>query len=128
MGRADYHESGDWNAACYECGRKRKASDLIKHWQGYYVCPEHWEPRHPQDFVRAVPDIQAPPWTQDQNDVFIGFCTADGISSFCDLAVADCAVCDLITIWTPAPYVPPPPYTGAISGLATVGLAVIGKP
>lgn len=64
MGRADYLALGDWNAVCYECGRKRKASTLRKHWQGYYVCPEHWEPRQPQDFVRAQADIQTPPWTQ----------------------------------------------------------------
>lgn len=63
-GRADYLALGDWNAVCFQCGRKRKASELKKHWQGYYVCPEHWEPRQPQDFVRSVPDVQTPPWTQ----------------------------------------------------------------
>lgn len=63
-GRADYWAPGDWNAQCYECGRKRKASMLKKHWQGYYVCPEHWEPRQPQDFARGVPDNQTPPWVQ----------------------------------------------------------------
>lgn len=69
-GRADYLELGSWNAVCYECGRKRKASMLVKHWQGYYVCPEHNEPRQPQDFVRSVPDVQTPPWTQPAADVF----------------------------------------------------------
>ena len=63
-GRADYLELGSWNTVCFECGRKRKAADLKRHWQGYYVCPEHWEPRHPQDFVRALPDTQTPPWVQ----------------------------------------------------------------
>lgn len=63
-GRADYLALGDWNAVCYECGRKRKASTMKRHWQGYYVCPEHWEPRQPQDFVRSVPDVITPPWTQ----------------------------------------------------------------
>jgi len=63
-GRADFLSLGDWNTVCYECGRKRKASTLRRHWQGYYVCPEHWEPRHPQDFVRGIQDIQTPPWTQ----------------------------------------------------------------
>lgn len=71
MGQADYLALGDWNAVCYECGRKRKASTLRKHWQGYFVCPEHWEPRQPQDFVRAQADIQTPPWTQPMPaDVF----------------------------------------------------------
>jgi len=63
-GRADYLALGDWNVVCYECGRKRKASYMKRHWQGYYVCPEHWEVRHPQDFVRGVADVQTPPWTQ----------------------------------------------------------------
>jgi len=70
-GRADYLALGDWNAVCYQCGRKRKASQLKRYWQGYYVCPEHWEIRQPQDFVRAVPDVQTPPWTQPMpGDVF----------------------------------------------------------
>lgn len=64
MGRADYLELGGWNAVCYQCGRKRKASMLVRNWQGYYVCPEHNEPRQPQDFVRSVPDVQTPPWVQ----------------------------------------------------------------
>lgn len=64
IGRADFWAPGDWNTVCYECGRKRKASELRKHWQGYYVCPEHWEARQPQDFVRAIPDNQLPPWVQ----------------------------------------------------------------
>ena len=63
-GRADHLELGDWNAQCYQCGRKRKASTLMRHWQGYWVCPEHWEARHPQDFVRGIPDVVTPPWTQ----------------------------------------------------------------
>ena len=63
-GPNDYYASGDWNAICYECGRKFKASQLKRHWQGYYVCTKHWEPRQPQDFVRGVQDVQTPPWAQ----------------------------------------------------------------
>lgn len=64
MGRADYLLLGDWNTVCYQCGWKRKASTMVRNWQGYYVCPEHNEPRQPQDFVRSVNDVQTPPWTQ----------------------------------------------------------------
>ncbi len=63
-GRADYLELGDWNVVCYDCGRKRKASTMVRQWQGFYVCPEHWTPRQPQDFARGVPDNQTPPWSQ----------------------------------------------------------------
>ena len=75
MGRADYLALGDWNCVCYECGRKRKASQMKKHWQGYWVCPEHWEPRQQQDFARAVGDNVTPPWTQPRPEVdtFLGF-------------------------------------------------------
>jgi len=64
MGRADFLRLGDWNTVCYQCGFKRKASYLVRNWQGYYVCPEHNEPRHPQDFVKGVPDNQMPAFTQ----------------------------------------------------------------
>lgn len=63
-GRADFLRLGDWNAVCYQCGNKRKGSTLIRHWQGYYVCREHWEPRQPQDFVTGIPDNQTVPWAQ----------------------------------------------------------------
>lgn len=63
-GYIDGFIEGDHNAVCYECGQKRKASQLKKHWKGYYVCPEHWEARHTQDFVRGVPETITPPWVQ----------------------------------------------------------------
>lgn len=71
MGRADYLSLGDWNAACFRCGRKRKASTMKKQWQGFYVCPEHWEPRHPQDFVRGVKENPSVPWSQPPLNQFI---------------------------------------------------------
>jgi len=76
-GRADFLELGDWNAVCFQCGRKRKASTMVKHWQGYWVCPEHWEARHPQDFVRGIKDIMTPPWVQPMSDTF-GYAVSSG--------------------------------------------------
>jgi hypothetical protein len=64
MGRADYLELGDWNVQCYQCGFKGKASQMVRNWQGYYVHPEHNEPRQTQDFVRGVPDNQIAEWVQ----------------------------------------------------------------
>ncbi len=64
MGRADFLQLGDWNTVCYQCGFKAKASTLVRNWQGYYVHPEHNEPRQAQDFVRGVPDNQTAPWVQ----------------------------------------------------------------
>ena len=73
MSNADYLALGTWNAACFECGKKFKAEELRRHWQGYYVCKQHWEARQPQDFVRSTPDVQTPPWVQPMpEDVFSG--------------------------------------------------------
>lgn len=81
-GKADYLALGDYNAECYECGRKFKASTMRRQWQGYWVCAEHWTPRQPQDFVRGVPDRQVPGWVQPQPaNIFAQFCTANGQSA-----------------------------------------------
>lgn len=92
-GRADHLELGSYNAVCYQCGRKRKALTLVKNWQGFYVCPEHNEPRQPQDFVRAVPDVQTPPWTQPMPaDVFRNYCSPEGVSAIPEFAIPGCAI------------------------------------
>src|ERR1035437_334721 len=73
MSYTDTYIKNDWNVLCAECGRKKKASYLVKNWQGYYVCPEHNEPRHPQDFVRGAVDHMAVPWSRPEatTDTFI---------------------------------------------------------
>lgn len=93
--RADFWTSGEWNAVCFECGRKRKASTLKKNWQGYYVCKEHWEPRQPQDFVRSVPDVITPPWAQPMSDTFTEICTLTGRQAVTGLATAGCSIAGL---------------------------------
>lgn len=116
-GRADFLQLGDWNAVCYECGRKRKASMLKRHWQGYYVCPEHWEPRQPQDFVRNVPDVQTPPWAQPMPaDVFNYVCTYYSVQGIAGLAVAGCASPNMYNTNT------------SVAGYAIAGYAVAGMP
>ena len=98
MGRADFLNLGDHNAQCFRCGFKRKAGELRKQWQGYWVCPEHWEPRQPQDFVKGVKDDQSVPWSQPDNWNFVGpsilLCTLSGKSSVPELAQPNCAVPD----------------------------------
>ena len=83
---------GDHNAICFECGRKKKASELVRHWQGYYVCPEHWESRHHQDFVRGVQDKQEAPYIQPQIDSFIAICSLEGQSSVVGYAEVGCSI------------------------------------
>lgn len=72
MSYRPHYIKGDWNAICDVCGRKMKASQLKKRWDGVMVCSVDWEPRHPQDFVRGVADFQAPVFTRpEQEDTFI---------------------------------------------------------
>lgn len=81
-GHADYLDLGNWNAVCFFCGFKFKASELKRHWQGFYVCRGCWEPRQPQDFVRALPDTQFPPWVQPMPANTYGtMCTPNGQSA-----------------------------------------------
>jgi hypothetical protein len=72
MSGATYWKPGDWNAVCYRCGFKFKASELRKTWKGFYACHKDWEPRHPQDFVRSIPDKPGVPWAQDWGWVYGG--------------------------------------------------------
>lgn len=92
MGHADFLKLGDWNSVCSLCGHKFKASELSKHWQGFYRCKTCWEPRHPQDFVRGVKDDQSVPWSQPSNDTDIYICDLNGSTGIVDRAIADCAV------------------------------------
>lgn len=63
-GQADHLVLGDWNAACSMCGRKRKASEMVRNWQGLYRCPIHNETRQPQDFARGIKENIGVPWAQ----------------------------------------------------------------
>jgi hypothetical protein len=74
------------------CGCKRKASMLVKNWQGQWRCPEHNEPRQPQDFVRGVPDNQSVPWQQPPRSTYTSFCSFNGQSSIPGLAIPGCEI------------------------------------
>lgn len=86
-------DSGSWKVICDECGREFKAGQLQKRWDGLMVCHGDWEPRQPQDFVKAVADKQVPPYTRpEQADQFIYFCTPDGMTAYAGTATAGCAL------------------------------------
>ena len=92
MGKADFYQSGDWNATCSMCGGKFKASQLVRHWQGLYRCSKCWEPRQPQDFVRATSDVQTVPWSQPQTDIDIEICTINGMTAIPGAAIPGCSI------------------------------------
>lgn len=96
-GPADHLDLGDWNAQCFMCGRKEKASRLVKNWQGQYVCSWHVGiQRQPQDFVRGIPDNQAAPWVQKSPDNYIDVCFPNDQSAIPDYAIPDCVKPDYI--------------------------------
>ena len=54
-----YYKHGDYNVICDHSGWKVKRSECRLQWNGLLVRKDLWEPRHPQDFVRASTDDQS---------------------------------------------------------------------
>ena len=115
-GPADYLELGDWNAVCSICGAKEKASKLVKNWKGMWRHPagsSHGcnEPRQPQDFVRGVQDIQAVPWSQRDEGIYLQVCTFNGQSAIPGFAIPGCSIpgrTALLEVDYNPPTMPPP--------------------
>lgn len=72
MGKRDYFAHGDYNVICDLCGQKYKASECKLQWNNYLACPDCFEIRNPQDFVKGVRDnMQVPLARPDQSVNFI---------------------------------------------------------
>ena len=67
----NYYESGGWNLICDSCSIKYKASKAKQRWDGFIVCPNCYEQRHPQDFVRSRQDKITVPYIRPPADIFI---------------------------------------------------------
>lgn len=61
MGKADHYRHGAHNLISDRSGYKIKSTRARKEWTGAIVDKSEWEPRHPQDFLRAKVDRQAVP-------------------------------------------------------------------
>jgi len=91
---------GNWNALCDSCGRKFKAFDLKKRWDGLMVCAEDYELRHEQDFLRVQKERIAIEFSRPYptEDTFIGhICSVAGIYGMADSGTADCARADIFS-------------------------------
>lgn len=55
-GKKNYYVSGEFNLVCDVCSKKIKAHEAKQRWDGFIVCTDDYEVRHPQDFVRAKQD------------------------------------------------------------------------
>lgn len=72
MGGKNYYVSGSNNITCDVCSKKIKASDAKHRWDGFIVCPDDFEQRHPQDFVKARQDKITIPFSRPRPpDVFV---------------------------------------------------------
>lgn len=89
MPQHEFFAQGQWNFVCDECGRVFKSNHALMRWDNAMVCDTGscWEPRQPQDFVRAVPDNQSTPWARPRAFVFLGEPIAD--SALGEVALGD---------------------------------------
>jgi len=53
--------SGDYKMQCDVCGFDYRASQMRKRFDGLWVCSKDWEPRHPQERLRARRDKMSVP-------------------------------------------------------------------
>ena len=60
----NYFISGQWNLICDICSVKYKAGKAKHRWDGFIVCPNCYEQRHPQDFVRTKQDKISVPFSR----------------------------------------------------------------
>ena len=62
--KKNYFISGEWNVTCDVCSKKIKAHEAKQRWDGFIVCEDCFENRHPQDFVKAQTDKITVPFTR----------------------------------------------------------------
>lgn len=68
-----HYVPGDFYRICDRTGFKIRNGKTRKEWTHHIVRDESWEERHPQDFVRGVPDPQVVEEPRPrQSDIFIG--------------------------------------------------------
>jgi hypothetical protein len=66
VGPKDYLKVGDYNAECQRCHFKFKASELRREWTNLLVCDQCYDPRHPQEFLRAARDDMTVPFVSPE--------------------------------------------------------------
>lgn len=61
-------KKGRWKAQCEVSGFTVPSDEMLERWDGRMVHEDFWEPRHPQEYVRVIPDNQATPWVRTPDD------------------------------------------------------------
>lgn len=71
LGPKDHLKLGQWNALCDVCGFKFKNTELRRRWDGFMVCQQDWEERHPQELIKIPQERPAPSWVRPvPEDIF----------------------------------------------------------
>lgn len=78
---------------CDVCGFELTSDKKRKRWDNLIVCPDDWEPDHPQKYIRVQPDGQpvSDPRPEPEDD-FTVMCYMYASHPYADMAEADCAV------------------------------------
>lgn len=88
--------SGEWNVTCDVCSRKIKSSLAKERWDGFIVCPDDYETRHPQDFIQARQDKITVPFTRPIPDyVFVDvpyICMIDDRRAIVGIGLIGCTI------------------------------------
>lgn len=91
-----YFKSGTWNCICQVCGSEYKSDEMVKRWDGLLVCKDDFEVRHSLDFIRAVPERSAVPFTAPEpTDEFIVVPYLQLTQGLADIGGADLALADV---------------------------------
>lgn len=72
MSRGWSYLPGDWWILCDSCNKKIRASESRLRWDGFIVCKDDYETRHPQDFLQARQDKISVPFSRPRaEDQFV---------------------------------------------------------
>lgn len=73
MSYKPHWKRGQWKAICDVCGKMFHSGQLRQRWDGFIVCKDDYESRHPMDFLRGVKEEIGTEWARKEpTDVFNG--------------------------------------------------------
>lgn len=89
----NYFKSGTWNCFCQVCGKQIKSDEILRRWDGVYVCKEDYETRHILDFLRPVTEQGSVPFiVPEPADLFIVVPYLQGAQAIAGIAITGLAV------------------------------------
>ena len=90
-----WKRGGHW-VECERTGFAIRNWDAREEWDGTIVAKEEWEPRHPQDYLKAIKDDQSPVGLVSTEKTAL---TANYSEAIAGIAVAGVAIVGLYNEW-----------------------------